>query len=202
MKKKAQLLTHLCDKVFPETHFPVVHPAVDAGHLLPLVAATGSPTGAVRVLEQLAATRGAVLVDGADQSFPCEVAHLPRPAVVPFRDQREKHGAGEVERDHEVQEPAPHNHLFGVAAKAADAREEFGLEIHLGQRQRFVGTAGSAGLRGESDSLFGAGRLHLQLLDVPHQSREEKMCDIPSPEECCEGKGITSSLKPATIELE
>lgn len=131
--------THLCDKVGLETHFSAVHPAPGAGHLLPLVAAARGLDGAVQVLQQLAATRAAVLVPGdagPDQLLLCEVAHGQEqrvgPAVERLRGHREEHGAGDVERDREAREPAPHHHLFGVAAEAADAREEFCLVIHFG----------------------------------------------------------------------
>lgn len=169
-------LTHLGDKVALQTHFSGVRPSLGARHLLPLLAAAR----AVQVLEQLTATRPVVLVQGdagPNQLFPCEVVHGQEqrvgPAVERLRDHREEHGAGEVERNGKVREPAPHNHLFGVAAEAADAREEVGLVIHFGQKQRFVGVVGSAGLRGQGDSLFGPGGLHLQRHLVPHQSREE-----------------------------
>lgn len=173
-------LTHLGDKVALQTHFSGVHPSLGARHLLPLLAAARGLNGAVQVLEQLTATRPVVLVQGdagPDQLFPCEVVHGQEQrvglAVKSLRDHREEHGAGQVERDGEVWEPAPHNHLFGVAAEAADAREEVGLIIHFGQKQRFVGAAGPAGLRGQGDSLFGPGGLHLQRHLVPHQSRVE-----------------------------
>lgn len=137
-----------------ETHFRGVDPALGAGHLLPLVAAAGGVHGVVQVLEQLAVTRFVVLVQwdaGPDQLFPREFALRQELrvglAVVRLWDQREEHGAGEVERECEVRDPAPHNHFLGVAAKAADARKEFGLVIHFGRRQRFVATAGAADLR-------------------------------------------------------
>lgn len=38
-----------------------------------------------------------------------------------------------------------------------------------------MGTAGSAGLRGEGDPPFGPGRLHVQSHDAPHQSRDENL---------------------------
>lgn len=201
---RAQLLTHLSDKVALKTHFSGVHPALGAGHLLPLVAAARGLSRTVRVLEQLAATGAAVLVQGdagPDQLFPCEVAHGEEPRVWPavecLWDHREEHRAGEVERDREVREPTPQNDLFGVAAKAADAREKFDLVIHPGQRQRFEGKAGSAGLRGESDSLFGPGTLHLQRQSI--ERRELHICNVPSPRESCKGEGVTSSLTPTTI---
>lgn len=186
MKKNTlQLLTHLCDKVVLETVFGDVVPAVGAGHLLPPVTVLRGLSGAVGIL--LAATPVAHLVHGnvgPEHLLPREVArgkeYQGGVAVERFRTHREEHGAGEAERDRKARKPAPHHHLFGVAAKAANPRVEFGFVVHLGQRQRFVWTPGSVGFREEGESLIGAERLHVQRYNGPHLPREENYVCIIS----------------------